>query len=253
MNDQDIRKQVDQILGRPTKEQQLQLLAEIEDVLRTVPPSQSLWNEEPANYAWLGRASAVIEAWSPHNVSLTIAMSEFHAPGAIAQDKGLAKLLILLHQAQNDLRMKTLGPVNSAIGQGRAFEYFDELRKLIESASSDVFFIDPYLNADFVARFLPFVAKGVTIRLLGRDYMSTLLPAVAMYTQQSGAAIEVRSPNSSMHDRYLIVDRSACYQSGASFKDGGQKAFTTITQITDVLPAVLDAYEKLWAAATIRK
>lgn len=34
-------------------------------------------------------------------------------------------------------------------------------------------------------------------------------------------------------DRYVFVDGKACYQSGASFKDGAKLTPTTLTQITD--------------------
>jgi len=86
--------------------------------------------------------------------------------------------------------------------------------------------------------YLPQVATGVTTRLLAREKLPTLLPAVDAFVQQSKAKVEVRSaPN--FHDRYLIVDRVACYQSGASFKDGAKSAPTTLTQITDAFAAVL--------------
>lgn len=50
-----------------------------------------------------------------------------------------------------------------------------------------------------------------------------------------------------------FVDRTACYQSGASFKDGAKRAPTTLTQITDAFEAVWNTYEKAWAAAKIER
>ena len=49
-------------------------------------------------------------------------------------------------------RLKTLGPINIAIGQGLTFDYFDDVRKIIEPARSDLFFIDRYLEAEFVSQ-----------------------------------------------------------------------------------------------------
>jgi len=144
--------------------------------------------------------------------------------------------------------MRTIGPVNAAMGHGRVFDYFDEVRKLIEPAKQDLLFVDPYLDAEFVSRYLPHVAAGVVIRLLARERVPTLLPAVDLYARQSSTTIHVRSA-SGFHDRYVIVDRAACYQSGASFKDGAKAAPTTLTQITDAFPVVLQAYEDLWKRA----
>lgn len=139
-----------------------------------------------------------------------------------------------------------------AIGQGQVFAYFDELRKVIEGARSDLLFVDPYLEADFVSRYLAFAMDGVPIRLLTEKKLPTLLPAVDAFAAQHKRLIEVRS-TSGLHDRYLIVDGQYCYQSGASFKDGARNALTTITRITDVFQPVRDAYEKLWAGAKVER
>jgi hypothetical protein len=108
--------------------------------------------------------------------------------------------------------------------------------------------VDPYLDSEFVSRYLSHVSKGATIRLLARERLATLLPAVDLFAKQSQLAIQVRSaPN--FHDRYVFVDGNACYQSGASFKDGAKSAPTTLTQITDALAAMLQTYEGLWGTA----
>ena len=79
------------------------------------------------------------------------------------------------------------------VAEGQVFEYFDELRKVIETARTDVFFVDPYLDAEFVSRYLPYVAEGVSIRLLGGPKKrATLLPAVDSFAQQSGRPVAVR-------------------------------------------------------------
>ena len=145
--------------------------------------------------------------------------------GVAASDAlvALSGLVTLLQQARHDLRMQTLGPVNVAVSHGMVFDYFDEIRKIIELAKQDLLFVDPYLDAEFISRYLPQVPVGVNTRLLARE----------------------------SHDRYLLVDRNACYQSGASFKDGARSAPTTLTQITDAFGAMLTTYEDLWSHSTI--
>ena len=159
-------------------------------------------------------------------------------------------LLMLLHQAENDLRLRISGPLSDGVEAGRVFEYFDELRKLIESARSDLLFVDPYIDAEFVSRYLPHVPDGTTVRILTRERLLTLKPAVIAFVAQTGRSIEVRTA-SGFHDRYLFVDSQAGYQSGASFKDGAKKAPTALTQITDAFGAVIATYEKLWSAAVV--
>ena len=228
-----------------------QLFAEVEDLARCMPPLETLHHNTDQCLSWLGRLTAFIELWNiPKTFSLTSALNDLHSGYSIRQNSGLKQIQLLLYQARHDLRMKTTGPLNAALGQGLVFDYFDEVRKIIEAARTDLFFIDRYLDAEFASRYLPFVAPGVSIRLLTRDKIPTLRPAVEAFTQQSGTKIQIRS-SASFHDRYVIVDGAACYQSGASFKDGAKTAPTTLTQITDAFNAVLATYETLWADAKI--
>ncbi len=57
----------------------------------------------------------------------------------------------------------------------------------------------------------------------------------------------------SLHDRYLFIDKVACYLSGASFKDGAKYAPAILTQITDAFQSMFDTYEKLWASAKVER
>jgi hypothetical protein len=225
------------------------LLAEVTDVIRTMPPRETMRHNTPENHAWLGRAVAVIGLWDMVQAPAARTYVDLiHQPMGALVSKGISGLVSLLHEAHATLRFRTIGPVNRAIDSGMVFDYFDELRKQIELAKRDVFFIDPYLDGDFVSTYLPCVAAGVSIRLLARERMSTLIPAAKLFAQQSGAEISVRS-SSNFHDRYVLMDGALCFQSGASFKDGARKSPTTITQITDAFPAVQRTYEDLWAKA----
>lgn len=228
-----------------------QLLAEIEDVIRTMPPRATIRHETPENLSWLGRASAVMHLWDGvRAVIFDRHVTNLHAMMARDADQGFRGLLTMLHQAGHELRLRTVGPLTVAVAQGGVFDYFDEVRKVIEGAKADLLFVDPYLDAEFVSRYLPHVCQGVTVRLLGRERMATLLPAVELLRQQTSLVIEVRSAGG-FHDRYMFVDKQACYQSGASFKDGAKKAPTTLTQIVDAFPAVENTYEQAWASATV--
>lgn len=239
-----------QMRGLGTNLKPEQQLAEVEDLLRTIPTWANIRNPEPENYAWCGRAVAVVNSWDAFKAAeLNHLVKTLHS-GRIATMDSYGSLMTILHQMRYDLRMKTVGPLSVAIAPGRVFDYFDEVRKVIEGARIDVLFIDAYLDAEFVSKYLPYVTEGVTVRLLCGARLKTLLPAVESFKQQSGLAIEVKSyPD--FHDRYLIIDNAACYQSGASFKDGAKTAPTTLTQIGDAFKAVQSTYEGFWAAGKV--
>lgn len=175
-----------------------ELLAEIEDTLRTMPPRATIRHETPENLAWFGRVSAAIEKWNPAKSVLVKEYCDLFFSNGHARETGfgLTKLLALLNQAQHDVRMETVGPTTVSIPHKSVFEYFDEIRTIIELAKQDLLFVDPYLDAEFVSRYLPHASAGVIIRLLAREKLATLLPAIDAFARQNGTSIQVRSaPN----------------------------------------------------------
>lgn len=228
-----------------------ELLAEVEDLLRITPPRATIRHETPENHSWLGRVMATLNLWD----SVTAVPAQFHlkalqGSSARGGDQAYTGLIVLLHQARHDLRMKTVGPMNAVVPAGMVFEYFDEMRKIIEGASKDILFVDPYLDAEFVSQYLPQIKPDVGIRLLASKYIDKLVPAIKAFAQQNNAIIELRSA-SSFHDRYVFVDGENCYHSGASFKDGAKNSPTMINQITDAFSAVCKTYEDIWEAGEI--
>ena len=228
-----------------------QLLVEIEDVIRSMPPRSNIRHNTAENLTWLGRASAAIEEWDPIKmIQMNLAINKIGNIMARPADEGYRAIVVLLHQAQHALRLRTVGQTSIAISTGMVFDYFDELRKITELAKQDILFVDPYLDAEFVSRYLAYVSPGINIRLLTEKLLTSLLPAVKMFSHQNSSKISVRSVNS-IHDRYVFIDGMACYQSGASFKDGAKKAGTVLTQIIDAFPAVKQSYDELWKTAKL--
>lgn len=230
-----------------------QLMAEIEDIIRTMPSRSNIRMQMPENIAWLGRASAAMHLWdSVRSVIFDANADKLQSGLGGVVSQGYVGMLRMLHQATHELRLQSSGTSSVAIAQGGVFHYFDEIRKVIETAKTDLFFVDPYLDAEFVSRYLSHVSEEVTIRLLTRERIKSLLPAVKLLQQQNKLEIEVRTSDG-FHDRYVLVDRQSCYQSGASFKDGARKAPTILTQILDAHSAVLETYENLWSSAVPAK
>jgi hypothetical protein len=226
------------------------LLSEVEDILRTMPSRDELQKRSPESQAWVGRAAAAIVRWEmPRTYMVDAAVDDIQRSlDTVANVRGFAKITALLHQARADLRMD-VGSLSVVVQQGQVFDYFDEVRKAIELARLEVFFVDPYLDAEFVSRYLPHVVHGTAVRLLsGPKRMPTLLPAVDAFARQSGVPIQVRS-STDIHDRYLFVDKSICYLSGASFKDGARNAPAVLTQIADAFQAMWNTYDGLWSTA----
>ena len=227
-----------------------QLALEIEDLIRTMPGLRDFSVNPDKCVPWLGRASAAMRAWSSHSILHFEPLARVVSTGGRFDLSGTHRnMLLQLHQAQNDLRLHSTGLLSVGINSGRVFDYFDEIRKIIESAKTDLLVVDAYLDAEFVSRYLTHVSVGTSVRLLSRERLASLKSAIVVLSAQNNILIEIRSAPG-FHDRYMIVDGLACYQSGTSFKDGVRKTPTTLTQITDAFAAVQATYEGIWARGT---
>lgn len=225
----------------------IHLLIEVEDLIRSMPDRAGFgWGASDDHMSWLGRAEAIVTSWDRLQAvpfqSLIKAAESNYIPDV---ETAVPAIIRWLHRVRHDLKMRTDGPTSVALHQGSVFDYFDEVRKIIQQAKIDIMFVDPYLEAEFVSRYLPHVASGVTIRLMARDRMAQLLPAIELFRRQHGHEVMVRSV-SGFHDRYIFIDGLTAYQSGASFADGARKTPTSLMQVTDAFPEIKRIYEGKW-------
>jgi hypothetical protein len=133
-----------------------QLLVQIEDLIRTAPLPTEIRSQTEENLAWLGRVSAAIESWNPaRSGAFQDYLRQMRKQSPEEFREGIGDVNLLLHQARSDLRMETVDQTDVVVGHRMVFDYFDEVRKIIESARKDLFFVDPYLDAEFVSRTCP--------------------------------------------------------------------------------------------------
>ncbi|MBY5814446.1 hypothetical protein HFN60_02050 [Rhizobium leguminosarum] len=221
------------------------LLAELEDIIRTTPGFSEMNGSDDETFDWLGRVKAIFsDKRLGGHMEANLAIMGLNS--SIASWDHQRNLRVLLRSARHKLRMATVGPLSVTVDRGMVFDYYDALKKVVQEARSDLFFIDPYLNSEFLARYLPDVSKSASVRLLGKKGTEGLLQAATLFASQYGLTVEVRRAPE-IHDRYVLVDGSQGYHSGASFKDGGLHSPTSLMQVTDTFSAVRETYEKIWA------
>lgn len=233
-----------------TKLSPAELAAHFDALVRTMPPINTLRHDTQENHEWLGLAAHLVqETDRMRGISFRMEMAKLYTISNRMPGETEQLLVSMVHQCKMEWRFKSSGPLAIAFEPRRPFDYFDEVRKCVESAASEVFFIDPYMDTDFVLRYMPFVKPGVAVRLLGSNKIMALKAAVEMYSAQNGAGISLR--HSLFHDRYLIIDRRECYQSSGSFNHGAATAASLLVQIVDAFESIQSTYEARWAAGTV--
>ncbi|UHS55871.1 hypothetical protein [Agrobacterium vaccinii] len=226
------------------------ILLEVEDLIRTMPEVQYGWSD-PSAVDWIGRARAILTLPQLHiAVDASVAIQQAISGMSQSSWQGKQTVQILLSQVRHTIRMQTVGPLAIAVSKGMVFDYFDGLKKIIQEARGDILIVDPYMDAELVSRYLPFVERSVAIRLLASKNVATLRPAATLFAQQYQCNIEVRRA-ASLHDRFIFIDNKRGFQSGASFHQGGVKSPTTLTEITDTFNVVQKTYEDFWSAGEV--
>ena len=97
----------------PSQQDRQRLLREIEEIQQSMPPRATIRHDTPENHNWFGRVSAGIEKWDPAKSGLVKECLDVFFSNGHARETayGLTKLLVLLGQAQSDLRLE-IAPVS---------------------------------------------------------------------------------------------------------------------------------------------
>lgn len=146
------------------------------------------------------------------------------------------------------------GPTAILAGGTFAAEMFlatETIRRILETAKTDVLIVDNYTDADTLA-LLYTVGQGVTARVLTANMRADYAAMGRRYRGERGnGALETRESNS-IHDRYILIDDSVCYHIGASLKDLGKKVFSFSRKDEPTEAAKLIAtLRAAWAAAVV--
>lgn len=129
---------------------------------------------------------------------------------------------------------------------GSVFSAKSKVRELLETATGDVFIVDPYVG---VGTLDCLRNLSVPVRLLTGTHQNSVEPdfdrAVRAFTTE-GHHLEVRRAPQ-LHDRHLIFN-DRCWLVGGSLKNAGKKPFNCI-EIVDKTAVVADL-EARWQAGT---
>jgi hypothetical protein len=162
--------------------------------------------------------------------------------------RALADVRTLLTEFALDYDSALSEDSNVIVEAGRPFDYFEALTDIASSAANDLYFVDPYADVKFLSRYIKPIQPHVSVRILADRYSADLKTASELLAKQTGQSIEVRA-HGSLHDRFIFVDASRCFTSGASFKDGGARTATHISELQDVASLLLQQYETIWQSS----
>ena len=124
--------------------------------------------------------------------------------------------------------------------QGQIFDAYTKFQELIQKAQKEIILIDNYIDLTVLDR-LTVKSPGVDVIIYTKPQTPIKKLDIAKFNAQYPTlAIKYTT---SMHDRFLIIDRTEIYHIGASLKDLGKKCFgfTQLEEAQLMINTVLNA------------
>ncbi len=134
--------------------------------------------------------------------------------------------------------------------QDSQHDAYVHIREIICNASRSLRIIDPYIDGT-VFTILGDVQEPLKVELLGSKLPTDfVLESKRFHQQHPQMLIETRRSRD-FHDRFIVIDDTACWHIGCSIKDAGNRAFM-MSAIEDSrnAAALLDMLHSTWADAT---
>lgn len=224
------------------------LLEKLRGLLKNVPPLEGRGTYGQEQFAWLGKASALISNWDRmESVSFGVACNSM--AGNMNRQLNYGTILTSIYKAITSIEESLPRTAEQVFGPGAAYDFFKALSELVSSAEKTLFLVDPYMDAEVFDGYLNALAPGKIVRLLVNKHADNLKVASEKFRTQHASEIDVRK-STKIHDRLIFVDNLECWVLGASIKDAAAKKPTYLAPLSsDVVAAKLSYYEDIWVAS----
>ena len=135
------------------------------------------------------------------------------------------------HNIETDIKMKTLFTLvdkykiedkQGVFVQGQIYDSYTKFQELIQKAQKEIILIDNYIDLTVLDR-LTVKSPGVDVIIYTQPQTPIKKLDIAKFNAQY-PTLTIKN-TTSMHDRFLIIDKTEIYHIGASLKDLGKKCF----------------------------
>lgn len=224
------------------------LLEKLRALLAAAPPLEGRGAYGQEQFAWLGRASALISAWD-RGEGISFGVAATSLAGSMNRQMNVGTIFMTIHKAIAVIEDALPQPAGQAFGPGAAYDFFRALRALVAAVDKSLFVVDPYMDAETFDGYLSARPSGRNVRLLFSRHAEDVRVAAGKFSAQHGGPVEVRR-SADIHDRVVFVDGSQCWVLGASVKNAALKKPTYLAPLApDIATQKAEIYEGVWIAA----
>lgn len=221
------------------------LLAQLRALMERAPNFDDYSPTSREHMMWLGQAHALVSRWNrAEAISLKVSSDSLSLD--LLRPDNVATIFGVLSRAIADLEINIPDKEQVAFAAGEVYDFFRELNKVIESAETSVFIVDPYLDHTVFDHYLNSRKPDVKVRLLLNKNADSVKAAAEKYTAQHGDILEIRK-TTKIHDRVIFVDDYVCWVVGQSLKDAAKAKPTYLSPLSpDIVTEKLTGYEEIW-------
>jgi hypothetical protein len=229
-------------------------------LIEAMPNLNNFHGNEAECQKWLAKAHAVVDRSTDlvDKVKLKRAIENYGSHNARHTEQSTHDVTSIIFREFAKLELKVAPALQgSFVPAGSAFDAYRAIGSILNSATNEIFIIDPYMDGKIVAEFLQSAPENVHIRLLSdhQTFKPDLPVAALKWTQQyqSQRPLAVRlSPARQLHDRLIIIDAINAWTVTQSFKDFAARSPASIVR-SDPETAKLKvaAYDDMWNVAQV--
>lgn len=131
---------------------------------------------------------------------------------------------------------------------GDEYAFYRDLSSLIQTTTKNILIVDAYLDEQVFNLYVSKVPNGAAVRILSNKIGANVETVARMYAKSR--PLELRS-SADVHDRVVFLDQRG-WVIGQSIKDAARKKPTYMIELNEpLLTPSRDAYNRIWAAATV--
>jgi len=225
-------------------------------IIETAPDFSGYAPLTKDHLTWLGRAHALVQASDDMlaKAKFSLASDKMHTA---LRDDGIKEIMLLLYNLLGVAELKAPPSARGAfIPAGNSFDAFAAVSKVLQTATTDVFIVDPYMDETVLTDFAGGIPAGIPLRLLADQstVKASLTPAATRWQSQNGnqRPLAVRlSAAKSLHDRVIFIDGQTAWILTQSLKDFAKRSPAEIVRADDTAALKITAYEQIWSGATV--
>lgn len=228
------------------------ILLKLTEILGNAPDFAEKLSLDPVTHQrqWLSKVRALLARL---DISKEIAFDKaFRELGkywkpAILLIKG--KVLDAIEEIKLELELDGRSEIGSVYAPGDVYQFYADLKEVVNSATTDVLIVDPYFNGEAFDAYLSTVGSKLNIQILADSYSKDISAYIKKYKSQYGTNIKLRR-SKELHDRVIFIDNDVAWIMGGSIKDAGKKATCLIPLQPQFFSAKHKIYLEIWDRAT---